>query len=602
MPVQADATRVQAASEAFKETTAAFRKTGPVEKYQPLSENIRKLALNGLAPIAPRVAELEREGKKISIATIRTAEVAAKLQKGEALTPSEVAQAYISVREALDTGLNDHDSPYYQATTTLRTQRENELALLHDELNAYLTGEARKPYDTTEVITRRRWTRRGPSIPMPFGWARQQIFPIYPGRESYNVNETRTITPGSDEALTPAAIAAAKRQSRVLEAYNNSRERIAQQRHGTNFSGITDSRERRMVIYDASDEVAYKFADEEAVKILEEAKQGPKKDDLKTAIEEGSPAEKALAKKYQKLGLEGIPSMFRHSKDLAKIRNMAEFQRFLGVDDIMLSKAEIVDAIAEHLGITDERELRRLRANPNKAYERLYGESGEFDTILFADKLFRDKLEKLAQDREEPATAQPERPTGQAPIEITKDGLIGLSPEGIALRLADGKLTKNPLEYLKNLGVPEAQAQQMISDAEKFLNKKGDTYFINEDTYGVWDNKDLAVLLREQSFDFTDPTKVAELQKKLEDSLKKQKVGNPADRAKMAADKINAIKELLQIENGALSKADQEKILAKWGDKRSLALLALFLGMIFTTRVINLMPDHEARGFQNMFA
>lgn len=600
MPVQAGATRVQAASEAFRETTAAFRKTGPVEKYQPLSENLRKLALNGLAPIAPRVAELEQEGKKISIATIRAAEVAAKLQKGEALTPSEVAEAYISVREALDTGLNDHDSPYYQATTTLKTQRENELALLHDELNAYLTGEARKPYDTTLTVTHRRWAGRWAGLPLPFGLPRQRLFP-YITRESYNVNEPRTITPGPDEALTPAAIAAAKRQSRVLEAYNDSRERIAQQRHGTNFSGITDARERRMIIYDASDEVAYKFADEEVTKILSEAKAGPKRDDLKTAIEEGSPAEKTLAKKYQKLGLEGIPAMFRHSKDLAKIKNMAEFQRFLGIDDLMISKAEIVDSIAEHLGITDERELRRLRANPNKAYERLYSESGEFDTILFADKLFRDKLEKLAQDREEPAAAQPERPAGQAPIEITKDALIGLSPEGIALRLADGKLTKNPLEYLKNLGVPETQAQQMISDAEKFLSKKGDAYFINEDTYGVWDNKDLAVLLREQSFDFTDPAKVAELQKKLEDSLKKQKVGMPADRAKMATDKINAVKELLQIENGALSRADQEKILAKWGDKRSLALLALFLGMMFTTRVINLMPDHEARGFQNMF-
>lgn len=607
MPIQANANRVQGAAESFKETTAAFRKTGPIEKYQPLADSLKELALNGLGPIAPRVAELEQEGKNISVADIRAGEVAAKLQKGEDLNASEIAQALVAVRVALDTGLKSHDSPFYQATTTLRTQRERELQVLHDELNGYLTGEARKPYD--EAVMGRRFTWRNfrvfPGIGWVPGWLSSTlhsgIVVRRPGRETYDTGETIRITPEQDEALSPANIAEAKRQSRVLEAYNNSRERIAQQKYGRSFSAVTDPRERNLIIYDAADEISYKFMDEEVQSILSEGKQGPSKELLDSALEGGSPAEKTLARKYQKLGLEGIPQMIRRSKDLAKIKTLAEYQRFLGVDDLMLSKGEIADSIAEYLGITDEKELKRFKANQNKAFEALYGEKGGLSTILFSDKLFRDKLEKFAQDREEPEIP-PERKTGAKPTGLSKDALIGLSGESLALRLISGDLGKDPIVHFKELGIDDATAQKMLQEGEKYVTKRADgVYFVNEKTIGNWDPGTFAVWLKGRKVDLNDPVNESALQNQLIESYKTMRVGKTlAEREKMAKDKIKMIKDLAEITNTSLPQNQQEEILKKW-DKRNLALLGLLLGPLFITRMMSLMTPSEQRGFQNMF-
>lgn len=590
MPISAPGARATAAAGEFKETTASYRKTGPVEKYQPPPDQLKTLLLNGLAPIAPRVDELTSEGKKMTVQTIRAAEIAAKLQKGGvALSASEIAQAQISVMEALEAGLEDKDSPYYQADDALRIARAAELESLREELNAYLTGEARKPYDTTITVTRRRWgwARWTP----PFGLPAQRLFPR---REGYTVNENRTVTPEATAPLSPADITRANNQSRIYESYDNSRRRLAKDRFGKEWDNLTTT-ERRVVVYSASEQVSKQFRDEQARTLIAAAKAG-EKDLIDDALEHGSPPEKALAKRMQKYN-EDTESIMRRSKEFGKIKTVAQFKRFMGLDSLSLTDEEIRDAIIEHLGITDEKELKKLE-DPNKAFKRLFETDGELGTALFTGKLYEWKLEKFAQDRKKPPEPEERKPE-ENPVGLSKETLIGMSPGGVGILLAEGKI--RGIDDLKSLGISEDQARKIISDAEKTLIKEPTgSYKINPDTIAGLTNYDLAIIYNRGHVDWSDPAQVATVKTDLEKSFAKLGV-KKADRAKAADDKIKEITELSEVTNGSLPDARQREIVDKW-DKRSLALMALFLGLGFSKRVMGNMKDYQARGFQSMFA
>lgn len=590
MPVASPGNRAQTAAEAFKETTAPYRKTGPAEKIAAPSDRLKKQIVDALAPVASRADELTSEGKKLTVQTIRAAEVAAKLQKGQAIAPSEIAQAQISVIEALETGLEDKDSPYYQADDAMRIQRATELENLREELNAYLTGEGRTPYDTTVTVTRRRWARVG--IPLPL----IRRLRIFPGRENYDVTETRRVTPDVNEPLTPAGISRANEQSRIYESYDNQRRRIAKDRFGKEWDNLTPT-ERRITVYSAGEQVSKQFRDQEARTLITAAKAG-EKDLIDDALENGSAPEKALAKRMQKYN-EDTESVMRRSKELGRIKTVAQFKKFMGLDDLSITNDEVQKAIVEYLGITDEKELAKLK-DPDKAFRRLFETDGELGVALFTGRLYEWKLEKFAGDRADHPEPE-ERSPGENPIGLSKETILGLDKGGLAILMAEGKLTG--IDDLKKLGISEDQARELIAEGEKVAKKTSSgSYEIEDKALGTMSDSDLTALMIRRGVNLGDPAQAADLQTKLENSFKDMGIRNPADRTKMATDKINNIlnNELHKITNGSLSEAHQKKILNKW-DQKSLGLLSLLLGGTFLNRMLGLNQGHELRSFQAMF-
>jgi len=614
MPIQAPKEFTEAPAKTFEKTTAAYRKTGPVKNFGPMSDKLKADIINKVGPIAPRVDELRKEGKSTSVTTILAAETASKLQKKENLDPGHIAGVMISVEEALKVGLEDPNSPYYQADNNLRNQREAELLDLRNELNAYLTGGDREIEDVPITETNRRWGWRNlritPGINRVPGWLSSTLHSGVeiprPGRTTTTTTRVEQRPRAAGTPLSAAEIAAAETQSRVTEAWQDAQQRIAREKYGKTYGALT-LRERRLVTYSTSDELTSKFDGARTEALLETVKKGNGEDTIGEALSNGSPVEKALARRLQKME-ENREEMVRRSDDLYKVKTMAEFQRFLKVDDTLLSQTEIAQAIIDSLGVTNERQIKALLANPTNAYKMLFAEGSVVGTVVFAGDLFRGKLEKFREDRElrsEIPPPEPERAPGAPPEELSKDGLVGLSGEGLTLRLINRKFGKDPVAHLKGLGINEDTAKKMITEAEKYYIKRADgVYIVNEDSLGSWNNADLAVLLKMRSKDLGDPVQEAAFKTELEASFKKLKMGKtPAERTKMADDKINALKELNKITNGALTEDQQKAALKEWegSNTKSLALLALLLGKLFQDRVINLMPNNEARGFQNLF-
>lgn len=614
MPIQAPASSTSSSAGEFKETSAAFRKTGPTEKYKPVSDPLKKRILDGLAPIAPRVEELRREGKEMSVTTIRAAEVVARLHnKGAAkladLTPQEIAQAQISVKEALEAGLDDPNSPYYQADTGLRAMRAIELRDLETDLDFYLTGGQRELEDYTVDTTTTRLTMHGRRIWGGWGWFPARLSSTLhsgielPGRVSTTTTETRQRPRAEGAPLTNTEIDSAKNQSRVTEAWDEARRRIALEKYGKPYARLT-SVERRLAAYSASEEVSIKFSDERVSKLVEEATKGASSDLIEDAKENGGAAEKILAKRLEKINEE--QEMFlRKSQQLYKIRTMEAYQKFLGVDESILSKKDIAKAIVKHLGITDEKTAQKLADNPDRAYRLLFAREMRLGTVLFTSELFGGQLQSAYDERlkKEEGPHAPKREAGEPPTELSKDALVGLKGESLALGLVSGKLGKDPLTYLKDAGIDETTAKAMIADGEKYVTKRADgVYFINEKTVGSWDAQPLAMWLKSQGKNINDPAIEAELKTQLLESYKLNKTGKTkAEREAMVNDKIKDVKDLSQITNTALTEEEQKKIVAKW-DKRNLGLLALLLGGVFTDRVMNLLGSgNESRTFKNMF-
>lgn len=579
MPIQAPPSVTGGAAGEFKDTTAAFRKTGPIEKYPPVSQRITGLMLNGLGPIAPRVDELTRDGKMVTTTSLRAAEIAAKIQRGDtALTPVEMAQAHIAVREALEAGLEDPNSPFYQKNATLRTQRGNELGRLEGELTDYLTQETKRPED----VTARRWRRPFRRRWQPFQLPRHTV-PI----------ETRS--------LTPAETTQAESQSRIVEDWDGVRARITTERHGARAFGSLTSEEQRLVSLATSEELSRKFDDGRVQEILDQVRQGVSRDSIEDALENGTDAEKRFANRVQKVE-DNREELLRRAKDLSRVKRMAEFQRFLGVDDSTLSQTEIAEAIVQELGIFDEREINRLMSSPDRAFSRFFQEAGPLGTVTFVGKLFRGKLEKFAENRG--VTPKPERVAGQPPENLSRDALIGLPSEALALQLVDNKLTTNPVEYLVSQGIDRTQAQAMLDEAvtnKQFTRRNPDgSYSLNHDKLGEWNDNDLAVLGIRGIINLNDATAVSDLRNKMDTALTAT-ISDVGARNRELDRRITNIKDLAKINDAALPPAEQQRIIRNW-DKRSLALLVLLLGPLFMTRIINGMATNEQRAFQNMLA
>lgn len=591
MPISAPPSVTGAAAGEFKETTAAYRKTGPVEKYPPVSNHIRGLILNGLGPVAPRVDELTRNGEVVTTTTIRAAEVAAKVQKGEVLTPSEIAQAHIAVREAFEVGLSDPKSPYYQENPALRAQRETELKALHNELMGYLTQETRRSEDTPVPV--RRW-----QLPLRLAWPPIQWL-------RHDVIETRRITPPEDRALTSAEVTAARTQSRIVETYDQVRMRIINERFGgirRTYASLSPE-EKRLISYATSEELSMQFDDGRVRALLDEVTQHVSKRTIDDALEQGSPAEKALAKRAQKIE-EERENILRRRNDLARVIRISEFQQFLGIDDATLSQTDIAEAIIRKLGIIDEREIARLKSDPDSAFNRFFQEAGPLGTITFVGEIFQYKLERFAQNRGV-TPGRTERAAGEAPENLSRDALIGLSSEALALQLVYNKLTTDPVKYLTSQGISTTQAEAMVKEAvdtRQFAIKNPDGSFsLNHDKLGEWSDSDLAVLAVKKIVDLTNPTALAELIAKMDTALTTI-IPDPAARGRKLDERIVNIKDLARIEDAAISDAEQQQIIKKF-DKRSLALLVLLLGGLpLMSRVIKQMASNDQRAFQNMFA
>lgn len=588
MPIQAPTTITGAAAGEFKETTAAFRKTGPVEKYPPVSQHIKTLMLNGMGPAAPRVDELAREGKAITTTTLRAVEVAAKLQRGEDVNASEVAQMHIAVREALDVGLTDENSPYFQANAGLRAQRANELSLLNNELMGYLTQEARRPEDVT--VTERRWR-----IPFVLRWP-----PVQWLRHNVDIVQ-HGVRPKEDRPLTPGEIAAAETQSRIVETYDQARRRITQERYGTHTYASLSPREKRLVTYATSEELSRQFDDGRVREILDEIIQTSPQETLDDALESGTPPEKALAKRVQKMQ-EDREGILRRSKDLAKVRTMAEFQRFLGVGDDLLTQGEITEIMINKLGLTDQRQINALKSRPDNAFRMFFQQAGPLGTATFVGELFKIKLEQFAENRG--ITPKPAERAPGAPLEhLSKDALIGLSPAALALQLVDGKLTTDPVKYLTDQGIPSAEAEKMVKEAvetKKFAIKNPDgTYRLDHDKLGEWGENELAVLAVRGILNMNDVAVVTDLRTKMDTALTAD-IADAGARGRECDRRINSIKDLAKIKDPALPPAEQQRLVRNW-DKRSLALLVLLFGPAWLTRFTTNMATNDQRAFQNMF-
>lgn len=612
MPIQAPQSSTSQSAGEFKETSAAFRKTGPVEKYKPQTAFFKKKLLDGLAPIAPRVEELRKEGKELSVTTIRAAEVAAKLfNKGGIpgnLTPQEVAQAQISIKEALEVGLNDPNSPYYQADTGLRATRAVELRDLEAELDFYLTGGQRELEDYNVDHTDTRWTWHGRRLWNGWGWVPGRLSSTLhsgielPGRQTTVTTEVRQRPRAEGTPLTNTEIDSAKTQSRVSESWDEARRRISVEKFGKPYAALTPL-ERRLAAYSASEEVSIKFGDEQVTNLIDSVKKGASEDLIQDAKENGGSAEKILAKRVEAINADQ-EALLRRSQELYKIKTMGEYQKFLGVNDSIISKTEIAEAIIKHLGITNERQIKSLMAHPDRAYSLLFNREMRLGTVVFTSELFAGKLDKFAEDRikKEEESHEPRREPGETPTDLSKDALVGLSGEGMAIRLVSGDMGKDPLAYLKDQGIDEATAKKMLSEGGKYVNKRADgVYFINEKTIGSWDAEPLYILLNSKHVDLNDPAKIAELKTQLVESYKESKKGrNKAEREAMADDKIKAVKELAEVTNTSRTEDEQKDDVKKW-DKRNLALLSLLLGPLFAARVTGLMGSSDQRAFQNMF-
>ncbi|MBI4100661.1 hypothetical protein HY439_02870 [Candidatus Microgenomates bacterium] len=576
MPIQAPISATTAAAGEFKDTTAAYRKTGPVEKYPPSPAYLKTAVLNGLAPIAPRVNELTREGKMVTTTALRAAEVAAKAQRGENLSPTEIAQALIATREALDAGLADPNSPFYQQDTALRTQRENELKALHDELNGFLTQETRRPEDMQRVD--RLW-----GIP--------------------GIRITRTWQAvDTERPLTTIEINESSRQSRITESYENVRDRIIKERFGGRPFAALNPAEKRQVVSNTSEELSRQFDDGRVQALLEQVRQGPSEDLIADALEHGTDAEKRLARRAQKIE-DDREAILKKAPLLNKIKKMDEFQRFLGVDDTTLSQTEIADAMIKKLGVFDEREIARLKSDPDRAFKRFYQEADIMGTTTFVGELLRGKLESFAENRGVEPKPE-ERIAGQAPEKLSREALIGLTPSATAMRLVDnwGERTPvgDPVAYLKGQGVPEDQAKKMVEDAEKLVIKNADgSYSIDHDKLGEWHDEDLVTLGLRGTLDLTDPAVIIDLRTKMDAALT-SRFPDAHLRGAELDKRIANIKDLARIYNATLPPDEIKKIVHKW-DRYSLALLTLLIPLLMG-RVVNQLEPHEQRTFQNMFA
>lgn len=611
MPIQAPTQITGAAASEFKDTTAAYRQTGPVEKYPPVSQALRESLLHGLGPIAPRVDELSKEGRPVTLATLRAAEIAAKIQKGGTeLSPAEMAQAQIALKEALDAGFDDPNSPYYQADSALRADREEELQRLHDEVMGYLTGESRRPY--TQIVRRR-------------------VLSFITG---HNIIRTRTATPSETTPLIPpdttsatarSRIAEAQQQSRILEGYQRARDRIVQERYGGGSFDWLNAEDKRTVTYTASEELSRQFADEGVKKIIEGVTTRTSRDLIDQALKTGSEAERRLAKRAQKAE-EDREGLLRKTKDLTKVTKMADFQRLLVVDDTTLSRGEIADFMIQKMGLTDEREIARLKSDPDRAFEQFFQQASSLGTVVSVGELFHWKLEKFAEDRLAASTAGtatgqpeispapaplPEREAGKPPENLSGEGFLSLTPEELAMQLADGKLTSDPVEYLKRLGISEATAKDKIGvvvDQKKFATKNGDgTYSLNPASYGEWRNEDLALLVLKGDLDLRDQAVADGLKSKMNAAMEQQ-FPDSTQREGIVDKRINDIQNLVaeiqgitRVNNPSQLTNDQKELLSKRLKKGLLGLLVLLAGGAFMTNSLSSLSQQDQRGLQNMF-
>lgn len=583
----------------LKDTNAPFIRVDKVKKLEPPPKEIAESVINNLGPMAVRCHELAQDGRPVSFAALRAAEVAEKAHKDQTLTPVDVAQTWVATHEAILIGLEDPNSPFYQQDQAMRDKARENLSELENRLNFYLTGQERQPQDVTRTV--RRFLRR--------------------------TQVTETVTPASHEPLTQGEITAAENQSRMRESYDNALASIAQSRYGRPFASLQSS-ERRVVVYSASEEVSRQFdGDERVQKLIDQVTQRPGEDAIAESLNQGTEQERRFARRVSRFEEDRI-EMLRKHKELYRMGAMGDFQRFLVVEENTLSQAEIAEAMIQKLGITGQTAI-LLRNDPDRVFRRFRDEMNAMGTICFTGELFRWKLDKLREERitaqsqggvRQPAETNPANPapqparpdqtqptSGTAPAPETagagtppgqENNPGGSTPDAniqevfnylpdpelshLALLLTDGKLGTDPVKYLVDHGVPQARAQEMldkvITEKALVIRQTDGKYTLNKDKLGGWDDYGLAVLvargqINPDSPDFQDQINDFLLEKRI---MNGKGLMNDAEIAEIVAKRVESIKDLAGITKKDLTEAQKRELARKWG-RRGLAFLALLL-------------------------
>lgn len=582
MPIQAPASRANPTGGEFRETTAPFRKTGPVEKLSPVSDQIKKRVVDVIAPVATRVEEMANEGKLVTATTLRAAEIATKIYKGENPNASDMAIILIAVREAEEAGLDDPKSPFYQSDTDINLRKKYELTDLDLEINGYLTQETRQPYEETY----RRWR-------LPFRRS-------FPPLRSLRYEDTITITPKEDRELSFEEKVRSLHESRIDEDWTNVRDRItADHYRGKDFLHLTPS-ERRIVAYSTSEELSKKYGDGEVKKILALAEKPVSSETLDELKESEVKEEKQFAKRAEKVQ-EERENLLKKSSELNKAKTMGDFQRFMGFDEKTFSQNELTEAIIKKLGIFDEKTIKKFMSSPDKAFKRFYEEMGAVGSVTFLGELINYKLDKFEAGEEKEGKEKAPGEIGR----LTKEGLTGLRPEALAIELADNKLGDNPIKFLKEAGFEEEEAKRMIDEIvneKKFATKDASgAYYLNNQ--GSWDEEGLAILAAKGNINPNDNGQVAELRNQMTEALQNKPEFSDEGRRNQELDRrLNEIKKLAKITDNTLSEKDIRETVKKWKPK-NLAVLVLLMGSpSFKNKVEGGMEEFQRRDFESLIS